>query len=102
MAKLLDDKMLLKNLTETTAGGLYIPQIVQIAYSLFEIVQMGKGHYDKRIDKVIPLPKGLKVGDRVLVNVGVLKPIVINGEKLYTCPNAEEAILILDDDERIA
>lgn len=99
--KLLDDKMLLKSLMGYTAGGLIIPGMVQIAYSMFEVVDIGKGHYDKRVGKVIPLPYGLKVGDRVLVNVGVCKPIFINGEKFYTCPNAEEAILILDDDETI-
>ena len=33
--KLLDDKMILRNLTTQTAGGLYIPGIVQIAYSMF-------------------------------------------------------------------
>jgi co-chaperonin GroES (HSP10) len=99
--QLLDDKMLLKSLMDKTAGGLYIPGVVQIAYSMFEIVDLGKGHYDKRVGKVIPLPYGLKVGDRVLVNVGVLNKVNINGETYYTCPNAEEAILILDDDERI-
>jgi len=99
--KLLDDRMILRNLTTQSAGGLYIPGIVQIAYSMFEIVNLGEGHYDKRIGKVKPLPKGLKVGDRVLVNVGVLTPVKINGEKLYVCPNAEEAILILDEDETL-
>lgn len=99
--KLLDDKMLLKSLMDRTAGGLYIPGMVNIAYSLFEIVDIGKGHYDKRIGRTIPLPYGLKVGDRVLVNVGVCHAVKINGEKYYTCPNAEEAILILDDDEKI-
>ena len=68
---------------------------------MFEIVEVGEGHFDKRIGKVKPLPKGLKKGDRVLVNVGVLKPIKYKGEKLFVCPNAEEAILILDDDETI-
>lgn len=99
--QLLDDKMLLKSLMDKTAGGLYIPGVVQIAYSMFEIVDLGKGHYDKRVGKVVPLPYGLKVGDRVLVNVGVLNKVNINGETYYICPNAEEAILILDDDERI-
>jgi co-chaperonin GroES (HSP10) len=99
--KILDDKMILRNLTTETASGLIIPGVVQIAYSMFEIVNIGEGHYDKRIDRVKPLPKGLKVGDRVLVNIGVLKSIKIKGEKLYVCPNAEEAILILDDDETI-
>lgn len=99
--KILDDKMLLRSLMDKTAGGLYIPGMVQIAYSMFEIVNMGKGHFDKRIGKVKPLPKGLKVGDRVLVNIGVLNPININGEKLYVCPNAEEAILILEEGETI-
>ena len=99
--QLLDDKMILRNLTTQTAGGLYLPGIVQIAYSMFEIVDVGEGHFDKRIGKVKPLPKGLKKGDRVLVNVGVLKPIKYKGEKLFVCPNAEEAILILDDDETI-
>ena len=37
----------------------------------------------------------------LLVNVGVLKPIKYKGVKLYVCPNAEEAILILDDDETL-
>ena len=68
---------------------------------MFEIVNIGEGHFDKRVGKVKPLPKGLKEGDRVLVNVGVLKPITIAGEKLYICPNAEEAILILDEDETL-
>ena len=57
--QLLDDKMLLKSLMDKTAGGLYIPGVVQIAYSMFEIVDLGKGHYDKRVGKVIPLPYGL-------------------------------------------
>lgn len=97
--KLLDDMMLVKNLTTKTAGGLYIPQIAQIAYSMFEIVELGPGHYDKRSGKVLPLP--VKVGDKVLVNIGVCKPVKINGESYFTVPNAEEAIVILDEDETI-
>lgn len=99
--KLPDDRMLLRSLMDKTAGGLYIPGMVQIAYSMFEVVKIGEGHYDKRVGKVVPLPKGLKVGDRVLVNIGVLKQVTVNGEKLYVSPNAEEAILILDEDETI-
>ena len=99
--KLLDDKMLLKPLMDKTAGGLYIPNMVQIAYSMFEVVAIGEGHYDKRVDHIIPLPCGLKVGDKILANVGVCKPLTYKGETYYTCPNAEEAIVILDDDESI-
>lgn len=99
--KLLDDRMILRNLTVKSAGGLYIPGIAQIAYSMFEIVNLGEGHFDKRVGKVVPLPKGLKVGDRVLANIGALKPIEYHGEQLFLCPNAEEAILILDEGETI-
>lgn len=68
---------------------------------MFEVVAIGKGHYDKRTDKIAPLPIGLKVGDRILANVGVCKKIKIGGEEYYTCPNAEEAIVILEEGETI-
>lgn len=98
-----DDKMLLKKLTNKAGGGLIIPGWVNVAYSMFEIVAIGPGHYDTRVEKIIPNP--VKVGDKILANIGVCKEVVVEiegkQEKLWFCPTAVEAICVLDNDETI-
>lgn len=101
--KLLDDKMIVKNLTTKTAGGLILPGML-IAYTLYEIVKIGPGHYLPSFDTVVP--NEVKVGDRVLINYGSCKSIgehEVNGEKveLFLVDNSEEAIMILEPDENI-
>lgn len=103
--KLLDDKIILRSLTQKTAGGIVIPGML-VAYTMYEIVAVGPGHYDKRTATIQPLE--VKPGDRVLVNYGSCKEIdaktiQVDGqeEKLYLCDTAEECIIVLDDDESI-
>lgn len=103
--KLLDDKIILRSLTQKTAGGIVIPGML-VAYTMYEVVAVGPGHYDKRTATVHPLE--VAPGDRVLVNYGSCKEIeaktiVVDGneEKLYLCDTAEECIIVLDDDEGI-
>lgn len=103
--KLLDDKIVVRSLTQKTAGGIVIPGML-VAYTMYEIIAIGPGHYDKRSGTVVP--NEVKVGDRVLINYGSCKEIEgktinIDGneEKLYLCDTAEECIIVLDDDESI-
>ena len=101
--KLLDDKMIVKNLTTKTAGGLVLPGML-VAYTMYEIVEIGPGHYVPQSDTVIP--NDVKVGDRVLINYGSCKSIgehEINGKKeeLFIVDNTEEAIMILEPGETI-
>lgn len=103
--KLLDDKIIVRNLTKKTAGGLVIPGML-VAYTMYEIVAVGPGHYDKRGCSITPME--VKVGDRVLINYGSCKEIEgktinVNGidEHIYLVDTAEECIMVLDDDETI-
>lgn len=103
--KLLDDKIVVRNLTKKTAGGLIIPGML-VAYTMYEIVATGPGHYDKRSGTVTPME--VKVGDKVLINYGSCKEIegkTVNvggvDEKLYLVDTAEECIMVLDEDETI-
>lgn len=102
---LLDDKLIVRSLTTKTAGGIVIPGML-VAYTMYEVVAIGPGHYDKRSGTVVP--NEVKVGDRVLINYGSCKEIqgktiTVDGveEKLYLCDTAEECIIVLDPDESI-
>lgn len=103
--KVLDDKLIVRNLTKKTAGGLVIPGML-VAYTMYEVVAAGPGHYDKRGCSVSPME--VKVGDRVLINYGSCKEIEgktvnVDGvdEQLYLVDTAEECIMVLDEDETI-
>lgn len=101
--KLLDDKMIVRNLTTKTAGGLVLPGML-VAYTMYEIVAIGPGHYVAPADTVVP--NEVKVGDRVLINYGSCKSIgehEIDGKKeeLFIVDNTEEAIMILEPGETI-
>ena len=101
--KLLDDKMIVRNLTKKTAGGLVLPGML-VAYTMYEIVKIGPGHYVSSADAIIP--NEVKVGDRVLINYGSCKSIgehEIDGKKeeLFIVDNTEEAIMILEPGETI-
>lgn len=101
--KLTGDKVLLKNITEKTVGGIFLPQFGKIPYSLYEVVAIGPGWYSPQLNK--NLPNDIRIGDRVLANCGVAKEINIskNGQKVkyFLLDNTEECAIILDEDEDI-
>lgn len=100
-----DDKLIVRNLTKKTAGGIVMSGMV-IAYTMYEIVACGPGHYHRQSGTVFPME--VKPGDRVLINYGSCTPL---GEKiklpdgteddLFLVPTAEEVVMVLDDDETI-
>ena len=103
--RLLDDKIIVKNLTTKTAGGLVLPGML-VAYTMYEIVEIGPGHYLRSCGKVVP--NEVKVGDRVLINYGSCKsigkykdPKTGEEDELFLVDNSEEAIMILEDDETV-
>lgn len=101
--KVLDDKMIVRSLTRKTAGGLVLPGML-VAYTMYEIVKIGPGHYIYSMNATIP--NQVKVGDRVLINYGSCTSIgehEIDGKKeeLFLVDNSEEAIMILEEGETI-
>jgi co-chaperonin GroES (HSP10) len=100
--KLNEDKVLLTIEKNKTAGGIFIPSVGNLGYKECKVMAVGPGRYNPYVDKVIPVD--IKVGDRVLVNQGVLAelPISKNGTKItyYVVP-ASECVGPLDDDETI-
>lgn len=103
--RVLDDKMIVKNLTTKTAGGLILPGMV-VAYTMYEIVAIGPGHYLRSYN--LTVPNEVKVGDRVLINYGSCKsignhknPKTGEMEELFLVDNSEEAIMVLDEDETV-
>jgi len=100
--KLNEDKILVEAISEKTIGGIFIPSVGNLGYQECKVVQVGPGRYNPYADKIIP--HGFSVGDRVLVNQGVLAtlPITKGGKKVKYCVvPASECIGPLDDDESI-
>lgn len=67
-----------------------------------KVVAVGPGRYNPYVDKTIPV--GVNVGDRILVNQGVLAKLPISkaGKKVKWCViPASECIGPLEDDETI-
>lgn len=76
--------------------------LVICGYQECTVVEVGPGRYNPYADKIIPT--GLAVGDRVLINQGVLAklPIKKNGKTVKWCVvPATECIGPLSDDESI-
>lgn len=102
--RLIEDKVVLKSLRpEKSAGGIYIPNYIQIAYNLFEVIETGSG-YVYPTGRVRPME--VKVGDRVLCNSGILKPFTIieDGEhkEYFVIDTEEECIIILEEGEELS
>lgn len=94
--------VLVKKINDKVAGSIFIPSFGNMGYCYCEVVAVGKGAYFMPKDELIPLQ--IKVGDRTLINQGVMEEyeIVKNGEKqtYYWVPSVE-CTMVLDDTEGI-
>ena len=94
--------VLVKKINDKVAGSIFIPSFGNMGYCYCEVVAVGKGAYFMPKDELIPLQ--IKVGDRTLINQGVMEEyeIVIDGEKqtYYWVPGVE-CTMVLDDTEGI-
>lgn len=94
--------VLVKKINDKLAGSIFIPSFGNMGYCYCEVVAVGKGAYFMPKDELIPLQ--IKVGDRTLINQGVMEEyeIVKNGEKqtYYWVPSVE-CTMVLDDTEGI-
>jgi len=100
--KLNEDKILVEPVTEKTVGGIVIPGIGNMGYMECKVLGVGPGRYNPYADKVVP--HGIAVGDRVLINQGVIAklPITKAGKKVkWSIVPASECIGPLEDDETI-
>lgn len=94
--------VLVKKINDKVAGSIFIPSFGNMGYCYCEVVAVGKGAYFMPKDELIPLQ--IKVGDRTLINQGVMEEyeIVKDGEKqtYYWVPSVE-CTMVLDDTEGI-
>ena len=94
--------VLVKKINDKVAGSIFIPSFGNMGYCYCEVVAVGKGAYFMPKDELIPLQ--IKVGDRTLINQGVMEEyeIVKDGKKqtYYWVPNVE-CTMVLDDTEGI-
>lgn len=94
--------VLVKKINDKVAGSIFIPSFGNMGYCYCEVVAVGKGAYFMPKDELIPLQ--IKVGDRTLINQGVMEEyeIVKNSEKqtYYWVPSVE-CTMVLDDTEGI-
>ena len=94
--------VLVKKLNDKVAGSIFIPAGINMGYCYCEVVAVGKGAYFMPKDELIPLQ--IKVGDRTLINQGVMEEyeFVKDGEKqtYYWVPSVE-CTMVLDDTEGI-
>lgn len=100
--KLNEDKILVEPITEKTIGGILVPGIGNLGYMECKVIGVGPGRYNPYVDKVIP--HGIKVGDRVLVNQGVIAklPLTVDGKKVkWSVIPASECIGPLEENETI-
>lgn len=100
--KLNEDKILVEPISEKVVGGIVIPGVGNIGYKEYKVVQVGPGRYNPYVDKVIP--HGFSIGDRVLINQGVVATLPLSkaGKKVkYSVVPASECIGPLDEDETV-
>lgn len=94
--------VLVKKINDKVAGSIFIPSFGNMGYCYCEVVAVGKGAYFMPKDELIPLQ--VKVGDRTLINQGVMEEyeIVKDGEKqtYYWVPSVE-CTMVLDDNEGV-
>ena len=94
--------VLVKKINDKVAGSIFIPSFGNMGYCYCEVVAVGKGAYFMPKDELIPLQ--IKVGDRTLINQGVMEEyeIVKDGKKqsYYWVPSVE-CTMVLDDTEGI-
>lgn len=94
--------VLVKKINDKVAGSIFIPSFGNMGYCYCEVVAVGKGAYFMPKDELIPLQ--IKVGDRTLINQGVMEEyeIVKDGKKqTYYWVPCVECTMVLDDTEGI-
>ena len=96
------DAVLVKKINEKVGGSIFIPSFGNMGYCYCEIVAAGKGRYAPKVGKFIPMQ--VKVGDRTLINQGVLEEyeIVKDGKKetYYWCSSVE-CLGVFEENEAI-
>lgn len=100
--RLVGHNVLVKKLTEKI-GGIFVTAYGNLGYCHCEIVAVGDPAYHMPSDSYIPLH--VKVGDRTLINQGVMEEYKIvnkDGEtNTYYWVPAVECTMILDENEDI-
>ena len=94
--------VIVKKINDKVAGSIFIPSFGNMGYCYCEVVAVGKGAYFMPNDSTIPMQ--VKVGDRTLINQGVLEEyeIVKDGVKgTYYWVPAVECTMILDPNEGV-
>lgn len=94
--------ILVKKLTEKI-GGIFVTAYGNLGYCHCEVVAVGTPAYHMPSDSYMPM--NVKVGDRTLINQGVMEEYIIQNkdgvkETFYWVP-AVEATMILADNEDI-
>lgn len=95
--------VLVKKISDKLSGGLFIPAIGNMGYCYVEVIAAGPGAYHLPSDHHIPMQ--VKVGDRTLVNQGVMEEYEYkdkdgNKQTVYFVPSVE-CTMILEDGEEI-
>ena len=86
-----------KSINEFISGGLVLPQIGTLPMAYGRVVQVGDGRLNKKFNEHIPVK--VKVGELVIYNPGVAKPITLkNSGKTYLKMKQNEAILVLKEE----
>lgn len=89
---------------DTTAGGIYIPQIgVKVGIVEGKVIGVGQGRLNPNTGEYVP--PIVKPGDRILFNFGTavtIDHILVDGvkKKFYVIPEVE-IISVLEDNEKI-
>lgn len=101
--KLDNDKVILKVLTQTTSGGLFMPGYKEgLPFLACEVVETGPGIWNEYKNKYAPMD--IKVGDKVVVNILSTRDISSSkykGDKYVIVETAEECCIKLDEGEEI-
>ena len=94
--------VLVKKINDKVAGSIFIPSFGNMGYCYCEVVAVGKGAYFMPKDELIPLQ--IKVGDRTLINQGVMEEYEIvkdDKKQTYYWVPSVECTMVLDDTEGI-
>lgn len=106
--KLIDFNVIIEDvesLNKLSAGGLVLPNNYTIPMAYGRVTKIGPGRFNDIVNKQIPI--NLSVGDLVIYNPGVSKPLQISTKtadgkilkKKYNKIAANECILVLNEDE---
>lgn len=86
------------SINKLASGGLVLPNIGTLPMAFGRVVQVGPGRTNKKFGTHVDV--NVAVGDLVVYNPGIAKPIKLNGMKTPLLKMKQnEAMLVLDEDE---